>query len=217
MKKSISVFSFIFLLLIVISANVFAVTRSISVKYLAGKPENNWMKEVYSKSLNQHPTIVINTFNDDREKTDIAGAIYNRSGKKIETLVTEENPADILETVLRDKLQKVGFNIVRTTGWNLKTDKIPGYLNADIIVGGRMKAFWVESKAGFLTATIHSKVVWDIVVADIRQKKIIVKGELSGSDTRKSLAHISDYFWVDLQTSISQSLTAAINSNLPID
>jgi hypothetical protein len=191
-------------------------TRAITVQYLPGPSENGWIQKIVAKD-SPHLTsndwiIAVNLFSDEREITDSAGAIYNRSGKKLETLVTDDNPTEIIEKTLIEQLQKAGFTVIRTSGWDLSGEKIPGYLNADMILGGRIKAFWVESKAGLITSTIHSKVVYDLVLADIHQKKIIYEGELAGNDIRKSLVHISNYFWVDLQTSISKSLTRAVNN-----
>ena len=115
---------------------------------------------------------------------------------------------------MTEQLQKAGFTVILTSGWNLKAEQIPSYLGANLILGGRLKVFWVESKAGFVTSTIQSKVVYDLVLGDIHQKKLVFEGELGGDDTRKSLAHISDYFWADVQTSLSQSLTEAINNTV---
>ncbi|HBF38002.1 MAG TPA: hypothetical protein DDW50_11840 [Firmicutes bacterium] len=218
MKKTIKQCSFIMILVLIFSSGIgYSITRAIPVGYLPGASENSWIQKVVAKDASlkaiTHPTIALNLFSDEREITDSTGAIYNRSGKKLETLVTDKNPAEILEKTLIEQFQKAGFTVIRTSGWDLSAEKIPGYLEADMIVGGRVKTFWVESKAGFITSTIQSKVVYDLVFADIHQKKIMDEKELVGSDTRKSLAHISDYFWMDIQTSISQSLTRAVNDS----
>ncbi|HEX3046774.1 MAG TPA: hypothetical protein VHY08_18615 [Bacillota bacterium] len=193
----------------------YTVTRAIPVGYLAGVPKNGWIQKLADKNFSglntSHPTIAVNLFSDERETTDNTGAIYSRSGKRLESLVTDQNPAEILENNLIEQLQKAGYTVIRTAGWSLNADKIPTYLDTDLILGARMKVFWVESKAGFVTSTIRSKVVYDLVIGAVHQKRIIYQGIAEGNDIRKSLAHISDYFWTDVQTSLSQALTSAMN------
>lgn len=214
MTKIIRFFCLILLLVSLMATDSgYAVTRAITVEYLPGQLDNGWIKESVTKD---HPTIAVNLFSDEREISDTEGntigAIYNRSGKAVETLVSNEKPADILEKALIEQLEKAGFIVIRTSGWNLNADTIPTYLHTDLILGGRIKVFWVESRAGLLTSTINSKVVYDLILADLHNKKMIWTGQLTGNDTKKSLAHTSDYFWMDLQTCISNSLTEAINN-----
>ncbi len=216
MKRIIHLSSLILLsVLLFFSGTGYTIIRAIPVEYLAGPTKIGWIEKLADKSFSglstPHPTIAVNLFRDERANTDSTGAIYSRSGKKLETLVTDKKPAEIIEKNLAEQLQKAGYKVLLTSGWNLNAEKVPSYLGADLILGGQVKEFWVESKAGVITSTIRSKVVYSLVIANIHQKKLIYEGQAEGNDTRKSLAHISDYFWTDMETSFSQSLTKAMN------
>ncbi len=216
MKRIIHLSTLILLSVLLFSSGTgYTIIRAISVEYLAGSSKIGWIEKLADKSFSglstTHPTIAVNLFSDEREITDSMGAIYSRSGKKLETLVTDKKPTEIIEKNLAEQLQKAGYNVILTSGWNLNAEKVPSYLGTDLILGGQVKEFWVESKAGVITSTIRSKVVYSLVIANIHQKRLIYKGQAEANDTRKSLAHISDYFWTDVETSLSQSLTKAIN------
>jgi hypothetical protein len=226
MKKIIHFSSLMLLLLLLFAAvNGYAVTRAIIVSYLPGPADNGWLKGIAAKnSAPYHPTIAVNLFSDEREngaiegeidrntEANTVGAVYNRAGKKVETLVTDESPADIIEKALIRQLEKDGFIIIRTAGWNLDPGAAPTYLNADFILGGRVKAFWIESRARVITSVIDSKVAYDLTLVDLHNQKVICAEQFTGNDTQKSLAHAGDYFLLDLQTSISNSLTKAIDN-----
>ncbi len=217
MKRIIHLSTLILLSVLLFSSGTgYTIIRAIPVEYLAGSSKIGWIEKLADKSFSglsttTHPTIAVNLFRDERENTDSTGAIYSRSGKKLETLVTDKKPTEIIEKNLAEQLQKAGYNVILTSGWNLNAEKVPSYLGTDLILGGQVKEFWVESKAGVITSTIRSKVVYDLVIANIHQKRLIYKGQAEGNDSRKSLAHASDYFWTDMGTSLSQSLTKAIN------
>ena len=202
------------LLLIIISVLLSGCyfTRAITIEYLPGSQEYNWVKELLKQIPQQsRPTIAVNRFSNDRETDEIVGGVYSRSGKLFETLVSPEKPVALLEKALIKYLEEAGFKVIATSGWNLKPETIPSYLNADFILGGRLKAFWVESRSGFFSSTIESKVAFDLIIADIRNQKILWSGQISASNTKKSLAHTNDFFWLELQNSINKSLSEAVN------
>ncbi|HYH01662.1 MAG TPA: hypothetical protein VEC37_01030, partial [Bacillota bacterium] len=187
-------------------------TRAITVEYLPGSKEHNWVKNLLKQDPQKYrPTIAVNHFSNDRETDEIIGGVFSRSGKQVETLVSSEKPVDILEKALTKYLEQAGFKVITTSGWDLKPETIPSYLNTDFILGGRLKAFWVESRSDFFNSTIDSKVIFNLIIADTRSRTIIWTGQISGSDTKKSLAHTNDFFWLDLQNSINKSLSEAVN------
>lgn len=189
-----------------------ATTRAITVEYLPGAEETDWLKELLSQdSPNYQPTIAVNHLRDERAADETVGAIYSRSGKQVETLISYEKPVDLLEKALIRRLERAGFKVVATSGWNLNPDTIPGYLDTDFILGGCLKAFWVEAKAGLISSAVESSVAYNLIIADARRKKIIWSGRLTGYDRRESLAHTNDFFWTDLQDSLNKSLTRAVN------
>lgn len=202
----------LFFILISVLVSGCRFTRAITVEYLPGSQEYNWVKELLKKTPKQsRPTIAVNRFSNERETDEIVGGIYTRSGKLVETLISPEKPVDLLEKALIKYLEEAGFKVITTSGWDLKPETIPSYLNTDFILGGRLKAFWVESRSGFFSAAIESQVAFDLIIADTRNQKIIWSGQISASNTKKSLAHTNDYFWLDLQNSINKSLSEAVN------
>jgi hypothetical protein len=202
-------------IMIIINGCNMNITRAITIEYPPGSEDSLWVKALLSEDLPKyHPTIAINRFSDELGAGYTIGAIYNRSGKKVETLVADEKPTDIFEKALAGQLEKAGFTVIRTSSWDLNPQAIPDYLKTDIILGGRLKEFSVESRAGFLTSTIDSKVAYDLVIADAHNKKMIWTGQTSGYNTKKSLVHTSNFFWTDLQISINKSLIQAVNNAL---
>ncbi|MGE5580912.1 MAG: hypothetical protein ACM3X9_00045 [Bacillota bacterium] len=188
------------------------VIRAIKIEYLPGAEDILWAKNIPGQNLsNYQPVVALNYFNDERGAGYNVGAVYSRSGKQVEALVADEKPADILEKALSRQLEKCGFQTIATMGWNFSQEAIPSYLQADFIIGGRISAFWVESRAGLLNSTIDSRVGYDLIIADARNKKIVWAGPVSSRETKKSLVHTNDYFWADIQSSINKSFTLAVN------
>jgi ABC-type antimicrobial peptide transport system permease subunit len=213
MKKLIQFAGWMLLLMMPVAIiNGHGVTRALMVEYLPGSEESSWVKDSLGQSSPQYqPTIALNHFSDDLGANDTVGAVYSRSSQKVETLISFEKPTAILEKALAQQLEKAGFKVITTSGWNLSPETIPGYLNSDFILGGNLRTFWVESRAGFLTSTINAKVIADLVIADAQHKEIIWNGRITGLNTKKSLAHTNDYFWADLQNSLNKALTQAVN------
>ncbi|MGI6036866.1 MAG: hypothetical protein ACOYD6_01420 [Limnochordia bacterium] len=176
-------------------------TKRIKVEYLPGFNADEWFSE-------QKPSIAVNSMWDERPYTDRIGEGYNAWGGKIETWVTDgPSPAEILEDALIRQLENAGFEVIRTSGWNFSADSIPAYLDTDFLLGGRLRTFWVESRPGLLTVSVNSRVTFDLIIADVENKRILWTGQFTGSDTTETVVRTAE----QMRLSISRALTQAVN------
>ncbi len=175
-------------------------TERIKVEYLPG----------YSAARlfdNYQPTIAVNPIWDERPDTSLVGAGYNMYGGKVESWASETPPTEILEQALIHQLENCGFKVVKTSGWNLDPNSIPLSVTSDFILGSRLKAFWVESRPGLLTVSINSKVTFDLIIADVRTKKVVWAGQFTGVDSPEAVIRTNEM----MRQSLSRALTAAVN------
>ena len=125
---------------------------------------------------NYSPTISLNKFWDNRPEKNYIGKGYGTYGKERSYEMIKE-PTEIIENALVMQLENVGFEVVKVTGWNLDSDDIPSYIDSDLIMGGKLQAFWVISQLGMLTKMeIDSTVSFDLIIADVDNNKVIWAG-----------------------------------------
>lgn len=151
--------------------------------------------------------ITVNAFYDDRTTNDKIGEGYNSYGGKLESWVTDNDPLLVVENAIVEQLKNSGFTVVRSKGWNYDPNSIPAQVKTRLIVGGKLKTFWIESRPNFWTVTINSKVSFDLFLADTIDKKNLYIGQFAGNAQ-------SDHGYRgtgDMQNSISLALTQAIN------
>ena len=177
--------------------------KTIRVDYIQGFQAQKLFPE-------KQPMISVNSFYDDRSNSDRVGEGYNTYGNKLETWVSENQPAEIIETAIIEQLINSGFQVIKTTGWNFEPGNIPEHIKTKLILGGKLKVLWVESKPNFFTVTINSKVTFDLIIADAVDKKILWSGQFSGSGQNDFGYRSSD----DMAKSLSLSLTQAVNKGI---
>jgi hypothetical protein len=151
--------------------------------------------------------ITVNAFYDDRTTSDKIGEGFNSYGGKLESWVTENDPLMVVENAIIEQLKNSGFTVVRSRGWNYDPNSIPVQVKTRLIVGGKLKTFWVESRPNFWTVTINSKVSFDFFIADTIDKTNLYTGQFAGNSQ-------SDHGYRgagDMQNSISMALTQAVN------
>ena len=175
-------------------------TETIKVEYLPGFKAQRLFTDY-------QPSIAVNSFWDERPITDRVGEGYNMYGGKIETWVTDRLPTEILEEAIIAQLRELGFEVIKTSGWNLNADSIPEYLNTDFLLGGRLKAFWVESRPGMFTVSINSRVTFDLIIVDVKTKRILWAGQFTGADKPETIIRTNE----EMRMSLSRSLTQAVN------
>lgn len=176
----------------------------IKVEYLPGSEAQNW----FADNPGEQPTIAVNPLSDEREDKAIIGETYGVFGGKPTSWVSEDKPTEIIEAALISQLEKAGFRVIKTSGWNLDAGAIPA-LDADFIMGGRLKAFWVESRAGAWNADISSKAEFDLIIADVKTKQIVWSGLISSANKNAAFSYWNTK--TNVSNAINQTLTQAIN------
>lgn len=151
--------------------------------------------------------ITINAFYDDRDSSEKIGAGYNAYGGNIETWITENDPLLVIENAVVAQLEKSGFTVVRIKGWNYDPNSVPNKVETGLIIGGKLKTYWVESRPGFWTVTINSKVVFDLFITDTKGKKNLYTGQFTGKSQNDEGYRTEG----DMQNAISFALTVAVN------
>lgn len=156
---------------------------------------------------NKNQFITVNAFYDDRTSSDKIGEGYNGHGGKLESWIAGNDPTLVIENAIIEQLKNSGFTVARSKGWNYDPASIPAQVKTRLIVGGKLKTFWVESRPNFWTVTINSKVSFDFFIADTIEKINLYTGQFSGNSQ-------SDHGYrgvEDMQNSISMALTQAVN------
>jgi len=199
-KRKLILISLLLLSVIPILSGCMQGTETISVEYLPGFKAQNMFD-------NYTPTIAVNSFWDERNITDRVGDGYNGYGNKIESWVTDSNPTKIIEEAIIEQLKNAGFDVIKTSGWNLESDNISSYIKSDFILGGKLKTFWVESRPGFATVSVNSKVTFDLIIADVDKKEIIWAGQFTGSDQKEAFMRTKE----TMRKSLSRALTNSVN------
>ena len=151
--------------------------------------------------------ITVNAFYDDRTTSDKIGEGFNAYGDKLESWVTENDPLMVVENAIIEQLKNSGFTVVRSRGWNYDPNSIPAQVKTRLIVGGKLKTFWVESRPNFWTVTINSKVSFDFFISDTIEKANLYTGQFTGNSQSNHGYRGAG----DMQNSISMALTQAVN------
>ncbi len=171
------------------------------------KPE--YMSNFHATQLfeGQNQTVTLNAFYDDRNPSDRIGEGFNAYGGKIETWVAENEPLAVVENALEEQLKSCGFTVIKVKGWNYDPNAIPEQVKTKLIVGGKLRTFWVESRPGFWTVAVSSKVCFDLYIADAMDKKSLYTGQFTGASQSDHGYRGSE----DMQNSLSLSLSQAVN------
>jgi len=151
--------------------------------------------------------VTVNAFYDDRNTNDKIGEGFNAHGGKLESWIADNDPLLIIEEAIIEQLKNSGFTVIRSKGWNYNPNSIPEQLETRLILGGKLKTFWVESRPGFWTVTISSKVSFDLFIADTIEKKSLYTGQFTGTSQSDHIHRGAG----DMQNSVSLALTQAVN------
>lgn len=149
--------------------------RTVKVQYMSDYKAEQIFK-------NYQPTLSVNQFYDERANAAVIGQSANGYGGNVVSYTTNNSPTQIVEDALIEQLNNAGFKVTKTSGWNLDVNSIPEYITSDYIMGGKLKVFWVESKPGLWTVSANSKVTFDLIIADVKNKKIIWTGQFTGDE-----------------------------------
>ncbi|KXB09349.1 hypothetical protein AKJ60_00425 [candidate division MSBL1 archaeon SCGC-AAA385M11] len=192
----------------------FAILLLLATTFLAGCGGIKTIKPHYMSNYQATPLfdgkeqlITVNAFYDDRTTSNKIGEGFNAYGGKLESWVPENDPLLVVENAIIEQLNHSGFSVVRSRGWNYDPNSIPAQVNTRLIVGGKLKTFWVESRPNFWTVTISSKVSFDFYIADTKERTNLYTGQFTGnSQTDHGYRSAGD-----MQNSLSLALTQAVN------
>lgn len=158
-------------------------------------------------------TITLNAFYDDRVTSEKIGEGYNGRGAAIETWVTGNDILQTIENALVEQLTNTGFTVILIKGWNIDPNSIPEQVNTNLIIGGKLKKCWVESRPGAFTVSVNSNVSFDIIIADKSNKKTLYVGQFTGSSQNVSGFRAEG----DMQNSLSLAMTQVVNKTFQDD
>lgn len=151
--------------------------------------------------------ITVNAFYDDRDTNDKIGEGFNGYGNALESWVADNDPRLVVENAIIEQLENSGFAVFRSKGWNYDPSSIPEQVKTRLIIGGKLKTFWVESRPNIWTITVNSKVSFDFFIADTTEKTNLYTGQFVGN-ARSDEGYRGPE---DMQDSVSMALTQAVN------
>jgi hypothetical protein len=172
-----------------------------------------YLPEIMAPRLVHHepaPTIAVNPLYDDRIKADKVGEGYNMYGAAVDTFVADRSVTGVIEDAIVRQLTGMGFKVVRTSGWDLTAQGISEYVNADMLLGGRLKVMWVESRPGLFTVSVSATSRFLIVLADVREKKILWSGEFEGSERSEEVVRTVGSMEAALNRAMSKTVDSLV-------
>lgn len=176
--------------------------ETLKIEYL---PEVMPPRLVHDESA---PTVAVNSFYDDRIKGDKVGEGYNMYGGVSDTFVADKSVTKVIEDAIVQQLTGMGFKVVRTSGWDLTPEGISEYVNADILLGGRLKVMWVESRVGLLTVSVSATTRFLVVLADVKEKKILWSGEFEGTEKSEEIVRTVG----SMEAALNRAMSRAVDS-----
>lgn len=174
--------------------------RTIDVEYLDTYKAANMF-------VGYKPKIAVNEFWDEREKTDAVGGSQSMYGSNLVSFRSKESPVTIIENAIIQQLKNSGFEVIKTSGWCLNKEAIPEYLKTDYILGGKLKTFWIKTKPGAFTASVEASVLFDIIIADTENKKILWAGQFKNNRVKEKVLLTNR----SIEEPINEALTDSIN------
>ena len=125
-----------------------------------------------------------------------------------DTFVADKSVTKVIEDAIVQQLTGMGFKVVRTSGWDLTPEGISEYVNADILLGGRLKVMWVESRVGLLTVSVSATTRFLVVLADVKEKKILWSGEFEGTEKSEEIVRTVG----SMEAALNRAMSRAVDS-----
>ena len=128
-------------------------------------------------------SVTVYEFGDDRQNQVYVGqamadysnplvsAVHYQTARPIGQVVTD--------AIVRS-LESQGFRVVRASGWNLDPATLRD-ITTELVVGGKVKAFWVEAAPYFSSESALVNI--RVVIAEAAGKRILWEGDIVGSET----------------------------------
>jgi hypothetical protein len=151
--------------------------------------------------------VAVSPFKDERAKADsVVGKRFNEVNELANDLVVQGTVSTKVTTALKNALAARQIAARDAPAWDLTEAGVaaPG---ADLLVGGEIKALWVDATSQFANTTSKADVQLRIVVADVAQKKIIRVLNVNSKIERQNIANTAAY----IERALSEALTGAID------
>jgi len=152
-------------------------------------------------------TVAVSAFKDDRGKVaSVVGKRFTELSEQTNDLVVQGTVVDRVNEALKTALTSRGFTEKDAPAWNLAEEAIPA-TGTDLLLGGEIKALWIETTASLAKITAKADVQLRIVVADPAQKKIVRVLNVNSKVERQAVTYSSAF----VQKTVSEALTTAID------
>lgn len=153
--------------------------------------------------------VAVSPFRDMREsKASVIGQRKIRDAVSND-LVVQGNAADMVDGAIRASLKARGIQSRNAAAWDLNEASIKAE-NSDILVGGEIKALWIDVISEPLSVNYKAVVQLRVSTADVKDGKVLRTLNLSSSQERKDVVY-SDY---TVQDVLVAALSSAIDQLL---
>lgn len=153
--------------------------------------------------------VALSPFKDMRGKT--ASVLGKRTIREYvqNDLVVQGTVADLVMKGFQDALQARGITVKDVSAWDMDAETAEAG-GADILVGGEIKALWVDVVSEPLNVKTRAEVQLRVAAADAAQKKIIRTLTVSSKMDRQDVA----FSFESVEDAVSEALSGAINQFL---
>jgi uncharacterized lipoprotein YajG len=153
--------------------------------------------------------VALSPFKDMRGKT--ASVLGKRTIREYvqNDLVVQGTVADLVMKGFQDALQARGITVKDVSAWDMDAETAEAG-GADILVGGEIKALWVDVVSEPLNVKTRAEVQLRVAAADAAQKKFIRTLTVSSKMDRQDVA----FSFESVEDAVSEALSGAINQFL---
>jgi len=152
-------------------------------------------------------TVAVSPFKDERAKVEsLVGRRFNAVNDLANDLVVQGTVSTKVTAALKDALAVRQIAAKDAPSWYL-TEATIAASGADFQVGGEIKALWVDAVSQLANTTSKADVELRVVVADVKQKKIIRILSVSSKIERQNIANTAAF----IERALTEALTGAID------
>jgi hypothetical protein len=160
------------------------------------------------------PKIVVGVspFKDERGKTSsVLGKRTIRDDVEND-LVVQGTVSNLVTAAVKDALTARGVAVKDAPAWDLSEGTIP-QAGTDIVIGGEIKAFWVDALSQPLNVKVNAVVQLRVAAADTKEKKVFRTLVLNSKVEREDVVFSFD----NVTEALSEALTGAIDQLMKDD
>jgi len=153
-------------------------------------PDNTRLEFAYSPALavsepvpDAPKSVTVYEFGDERQNQAYVGQTLANPWDRLSHAThyqTARPVGQVVTDAIVRNLESQGFHVVRASGWNLDPATLRDVATG-LAVGGKIKAFWVESAPYFSSESALVNI--RVVIADAADKRILWEGDIIGSET----------------------------------